>query len=130
QASLRRVEMREPGLVVEIAAARDRYLHVEPRETRTRTTLDLDHVGAEIAEDFGRDRADERPGEIEDAHAGQRSSAPFVRQIGDAFPERSASFGRAGRRLGDPGKACGPLDAVALFPELARGEVRIGEHVA
>ena len=35
-------------------------------------TLDLDHVGAQIAQDLGRERSGEHPGEVQDADTGQR----------------------------------------------------------
>ena len=34
--------------------------------------LDLDHVGAQVAQDLGRERPREHPGEVQDADTGER----------------------------------------------------------
>ena len=65
QAALGGVQVREPGLVVEIAGTRSGNLHIEPRQTGSRAALDLHDISAQVAEGLCGDRADERPGEIQ-----------------------------------------------------------------
>src|SRR5512138_3545935 len=65
ETALGRIEVREPRLVIETRRTGAAHLYVESREARAATRFDFDDVGAEIAENLRRNRADERPREIE-----------------------------------------------------------------
>src|SRR5690606_6090625 len=90
EAALGRIEVSKPGLVIETARARAADLHVETRQARTAARFDLDDIRAEIAEHFRRDRSDERPREVEDAHAGQRAGACARRSVSARRFDRGA----------------------------------------
>ena len=69
--------------------------------------LDLDDVGAHVAEHHGAERAGENAGEIEHADAGQRASARFGHELPLALPPALAALrmeGGALRSLAQPSR--------------------------
>ena len=64
------------------SSARDAETCTSRRDRQGRVRrLDLDHIGAQVAQHLGGDRADQRPGEIQHAHAGQRTAARGGRRV-------------------------------------------------
>src|SRR5690554_6659700 len=110
--------MRKPRLVVEIARLGGRNLHIEPGQVGARTALNLDDVGTEVTKRLGGDCSNQRPGEIEHLHSGQRSWPRSSMDGGSSGGFSLADYGKPFRQARGSGK------------EAARFKMKIFKHVS